>query len=793
VSPLGWAVPGLAMMALIALPAACQEPPGSASPLARADQLAARGRQAEAESLYRAELDGSHGLVARVRLGLLLEERGERREAFRLFEQAVRTANERRRLSSAEWAAVADGLRALGAEDPSRYREALRAYDLAIAADSSNLDARVAVGMLFLERHARPEAVETFNAILAGHPRHAPALLGLALVSLADGAPAAYALLARSLEADPDLVAARVALARTHLDREAWAEAEAEAARALEVNPASLPALTARAAARLFRGDTAGFEADRQAVFARHAGYAAFYADLAEVSARNRFYREAVAWAARGVALDSSSARTLGALGLNQLRVGEMAAGRRNLERAFALDPFNVWYKNTLDLLDVFARYTETSSPRFRLYTAPDDAGVLTPYLIPLAEEAYDRLAERYGYRPPTPIQVELYRHSADFSVRTVGLAGLGALGVSFGPVLAMDAPGARRRGEINWGSTFWHELAHTFTLGVTGHRVPRWVSEGLSVLEERRARPGWGAHARLGFLAAAVDGRLLPVSRLNDGFVRPSYPEQVGHAYYQASLVAEMIEETRGAGAIRAMLAAYREGHLTPEVFRRALHVEPEAFDAEFDRWIRNRFRGELAALQGEDGGPFRRTLRAAVEAVRAGRVDDAVPLLEQARELFPGYAEVDNPYAHLARIHEARGDLARAAREWGQLTALAETDYEANLEEARVRERLGDLAGAAAALERAVWIDPREPALHERLAGLHGRLGEWRKAVRARQAVLGLGPADRAEAHYRLARDWFEAGEREAARREVLRALDIAPAFQRAQELLLRIRGEG
>jgi len=75
------------------------------------------------------------------------------------------------------------------------------------------------------------------------------------------------------------------------------------------------------------------------------------------------------------------------------------------------------------------------------------------------------------------------YRRHADFSVRTVGLAGLGALGVSFGSTLAMDAPSARPPGDFNWGSTAWHELTHAFTLGASGHRVPRWLSEGLSVL----------------------------------------------------------------------------------------------------------------------------------------------------------------------------------------------------------------------------------------------------------------------------------------------------------------------
>ena len=61
------------------------------------------------------------------------------------------------------------------------------------------------------------------------------------------------------------------------------------------------------------------------------------------------------------------------------------------------------------------------------------------------------------------------------------------------------------------------------------------------------------------------------------------------------------------------------------------------------------------------------------------------------------------------------------------------------------------------------------------------------------AREALVALNPVDQAEARYQLALAHFQAGDRDAARREVLRALEIAPNFERAQELLLRIRGGG
>jgi tetratricopeptide (TPR) repeat protein len=309
-------------------------------------------------------------------------------------------------------------------------------------------------------------------------------------------------------------------------------------------------------------------------------------------------------------------------------------------------------------------------------------------------------------------------------------------------------------------------------------------------VYEERRARSGWGQGLRLAFLSALKQNRLLPVSRLNDGFVRPTYPGQIIDAYYQASLVCDMIEQTRGASALRAMLEGYRAGLGTADVFRRALKTEPEAFDREFDQWIRQKFAKPLDGIGGgEADGPFQRELKAALAFLRAGNTTEAAAKFEAARALFPQYAERDNPYWHLARIARDRGDLRRAAQELGRLTALAENDFDANIAEAEVREKLGDAPGAAAALERAAWIDPRDQAIHDRLATLYARTGEWRKVARERMAVLALNPVDQAEARYQLALAWYQAGEMQAARREVLRALETAPSFEKAQELLLRI----
>ena len=113
--------------------------------------------------------------------------------------------------------------------------------------------------------------------------------------------------------------------------------------------------------------------------------------------------------------------------------------------------------------------------------------------------------------------------------------------------------------------------------------------------------------------------------------------------------------------------------------------------------------------------------------------------------------------------------------------------------MELADVLEKLGDPAGAADALDQAIYIYPYEATLHTRLATLNAEIGERDKAIRERQAVLALDPVDRADALYRLGRAYYEARDMTNARRTVLRALEIAPGFEDAQDLLLEIRASG
>jgi tetratricopeptide (TPR) repeat protein len=772
--------------------------------------LVLRGKLDAAEEAFARAIEegASEAVTARLNLAVLRYDRGEREEASSEFDRFIDVYNRGRGLSSDELTAVATAVRYLGVDDHQLYRDALRAYDEAIAADPANIEPRILVGELFLEKYQSGEAAASFADVLAVNPHHPRALLGMARRARFDGSPQAMELVLRSLEANSNLVEARAFLAGLLIELESYEAAAGEADRALDVNPASLDALAMLAAARYLSGDRRGFEAAERRALSLNPVYAGLYTTLAEMCARNRLYQVAKDFAARAVDLDPKSWRGYALLGINQLRTGAIEEGKRNLETAFDGDPYDLWTKNTLDLLDNLGQYAQTRTDRFLISIDRTESELLALYMGELAEEAYDRLQAIYGYRPATPIQVEVYPNHADFSVRTVGLVGLGALGVSFGPVIAMDSPSARETGEFNWGSTLWHELAHTFHLGMTDHRVPRWFSEGLAVYEERRARPGWGDDVSLSFLAAYAQGRLLPVGELNNGFARPAYPEQLIHSYYEASLVCEFIERETGPHTLVRMLAAYRDGLSTPQVFENVIATDVDEFSDRFFAYLDERFAGPLAAMRpgrAEGGRPSREEIARRAESDRGDymaqlgyghilfeerRLEEAVGYLERAKRLIPDYAGPGSPYWYLALIHKLQGSLERASDELAALTAINERDYQAHLELAEVREALGDRDGAAGALERAIYISPYDMTLHARLAAMYSEAGEAQKAIRERRAVLALDPVDRAEALYQLSLAYFEAGDVANARRIVLRALEDAPSFEKAQDLLLEIR---
>ena len=90
-------------------------------------------------------------------------------------------------------------------------------------------------------------------------------------------------------------------------------------------------------------------------------------------------------------------------------------------------------------------------------------------------------------------MQIEVYPNHEDFAVRTMGMPGLGALGVTFDYVVAMDSPSARPPGQFHWASTLWHELSHVYVLDMTNTACRAGSPKASRCTKKPPPSPDWG------------------------------------------------------------------------------------------------------------------------------------------------------------------------------------------------------------------------------------------------------------------------------------------------------------
>ena len=812
--------------------------PVPARRLARARLHREMGETAPARRLLAALLAEPGGLPAdldlpaRVELAELELTAGEREAALDRLDRVITDYNRAPpgALGAPALAAAGAAAARLGFRSTGLFRDALRVFDEAALLDPADPAPRLRAGNLLLEKFNTADALDSFTSVLERNPRHPGALLGVARVARQRGQahPEGEDPLSAALAVSPGHPEAAAFRVRRLLETERAEEAIAAAEAALALLPEAPEPLAALGAA-FFLADRGQRLAEVESRFrALRPGDPRFDLGLAEAAERGRRYREAAERARAAAALRPDSPAAARRLGLNLLRLGEMDEGRAVLRDAFRRDPFDALVKNTLDLLDELDGFRVLDLPPLTLVLPEAEADLLAPYVEEVAKEALAEFADRYGFRPEAGVRIELYDRSADFSVRTVGLAGIGAHGVCFGGTLAMESPSARPPGGYHWASTLWHELGHTITMGLTDNRIPRWFTEGLSQYEERR-RFGDGVPAA--FLAALRDDRLLPVGEMNEGFVRPKWPGQVGVSYYHASLVVEQIEADHGFPAILDMLRAFRRGASSAEAIETVLGAPVEALDTAVSARIEERFGRAAASLgpargggPGHGGGPpdpapgarpveegappglealveaaerspddFPSQLRAGAALFEAERDEEAAGRFRRAADLIPEYGGPNGPFRFLARIHRRAGRGPEAAGALRRHLARVPSAYEDWLLLAEIEREAGDHRAAAEALESALLAYPLFAEPHELLAEAAAAAADHRIEVRERRAALAADPPDRAEALFLLAAALRRSGDRPAARRRVLEALEIAPTYDRALRLLLDLRREG
>jgi tetratricopeptide (TPR) repeat protein len=766
------------------------------SAVLRARAHIARGRYPEAERLLAGFAASSPAGDAALELGRLQLYLGRRPEGTRTLQVVLTRGADDTPAGLMRLAAAARAL--------ERRQDANGFFRKATQLAPNDPMINTAWGELFLETYNRAEAVKSFQSALKVRADYVPAQVGLAEAIVEEDPPAAKSALEAVLKTNPSYVPAHLLIAELALDNRERDEARASLQRALAVNPNSLEARSLEAAMAFLEGRTSDFQTMVAGVLKLNPTYGDAYRVAGDHAARNYRFDEAVDLTRRALQLDAASTRAYADLGTHLLRTGDETGARRALETAFKTDPYNVVTFNQLAMLDSVDKFETIRDGDLVIRLHPDEAGVMREHVVQLARQSLDTLSKLHQFKPTGPILVEMFPKHDDFAVRTIGLPGfIGALGACFGRVVTLDSPRARPPGQFSWEATLWHEMAHVISLQMSNNRIPRWLSEGMSNFEERRARPEWGREMEVPFAQALDAGKLLKLRDIQEGF---SDPRMISLVYHQSSLVVEHLIDTYGDQAWWRLLRAYGKGLETDAAFKEAFNVTLDdvqaSFDARLDKQYADLRRAlktptipekatvdQLKALATDNPGSFGAQMALARALYEAGDMTMAVAALERASKLVPAANGQQNPNALIAAIATKQGDNARAIRALEAVVRVDSSDVEASRRLAGLVAPLGDEARTAAAYERVAGLDPFDAQAQ----GVVGRYALKQKdgprAVRALRAALAAGPADKATAHVDLAEAFLMTAQYGDAKRETLAALEIAPSFERAQDLLLKI----
>jgi len=712
------------------------------------------------------------------------------------------------RYSDAESLVTVGEIALLAGEDPRDVLE--KCFDQAKKISPEAREGYLGAGRLALSKHDSQIAADEFRAGLKHNPNDPDLLHGLAEALVGSDAKAAQAALDEVLKINPRHVPALLFVAERHLDAERYAECQEILDQVLKINPRQPRAYAYRAVLAHLRHEPDEERKQRDLALRDFPKNPEVDFWIGEKLSRKYRFAEGAACQRKSLAFDPRYVPARMQLSQDLLRLGQEEEGWKLVAAVHEVDGYDVVAFNLLNLKDRLDLFRTLEDAHFLLRMDAREAAVYGPRALALLNRARTTLGQKYGLELKDKIVVEIFPSQADFAIRTFGLpGGEGFLGVCFGKVITANSPAARRGSTANWEAVLWHEFCHVVTLELTQNRIPRWLSEGISVYEERQEDPSWGQGMTPKYREMIQQGELTPVGKLSGAFLNPKSGLHLQFAYYESSLVVQFLVEKFGLPALQALLGdlatglpadtalARRTGHPLPrleadfEAYARAIAdrlapdldlsapadlPEPDAPDAVWQRWLKDHPQSYLGQAA------YARKLVAEQSWTSAQK------LLEKLIEKFPSSVDEGGPYPLLAQVHRKLGETDRELallRTWTKLTPEAP---EANLRLIELGTARKDWPLVIQAAERFLSIDPLQAAPYRGLAVAYEEQQRPDDALSAWQTQLALVPENPAEVHFHVARLLF-AKDDPQAKTHLLRALEEAPRFRAAQRLLLEV----
>ena len=699
----------------------------------------------------------------------------------------------------------------LGA-DPKDVLE--KVYAVAQKSDPKLRDVYLARGELALEKHDFPLAAKAFEDGLKVLPDDPDLHFGRARAYENGDREAAAASLAAALKLNPRHAPSLLQQANQRIDAEDYAEAAKRLDEVIAVNPVQADAWAYRAVMAHLRNDI-GAEAT-----ARATGLGAWPTNPRvdhligkKLSDKYRF-AEGASYQRRARASDPGYLPAMAQLATDLLRLGEEAEGWALARAVREKDDYDVEAFNLGALQDTMAKYTTLTTEDFVVRMAAKEAKVYGPRVLELLAKAKRTLTTKYEVELARPTYVEIFADQKDFAVRTFGMPDVaGFLGVCFGRVVTANSPAAHGGHPTNWEAVLWHEFCHVVTLQMTKNKMPRWLSEGISVYEERQASRAWGMRLDPSYRQMILGDDLVPVGKLSGAFLAPKTPRHLQFAYLQSSLVVEFIITRHGLDALRGVLRDLRGGAEINAAL--AKHVAPLAtLETEFAAYAKESAEQmapklnfekppaelmlattggvEVAAWQATHPDNYWMLLTRARKLTEAKKWAEARVVLERIVAAYPLAKGNDTPYRPLATVLRELGDVAAERELLNTWAALDDEATEAYLRLMELATEAKDWPVVARNAERYLAVNPLVVPPWRYLAQASAEQGQTAVAIAAWRTLLHLDAPDPAGAHFQLGQLLRKNGETAEARAQTLLALEEAPRFREALAMLLQLSRE-
>lgn len=682
-------------------------------------------------------------------------------------------------------------------------------YDRALKMHPQHRDAMLASGELALMKQDYELAADIFQAALKKYPEDADMHFGLARsLDHSEPALAAHAL-SMTLKNNHRHIPALLFRVEDAIDAEQYDPA-------LEIIDKVLAVNRKHPAAWAYRSVIAHLKNDqRGANFFRDGGLSTWNKNPLvdhligrKLSQKYRF-AEGAEHQKRALAFATDYAPARVQLTQDLLRLGHDQEGWKLCEEAYKIDGYDVHLFNLMQLHDELAKYRTLETEGFLVRMEAKEAEIYGPAVLDLLQRARKTLCDKYGLTLNERITVEIFPEQNDFAVRTFGMPGAsGYLGVCFGRVITANSPASQKDNPSNWQAVLWHEFCHVVTLELTRNKMPRWLSEGISVYEERLAAPTWGQRMTAANRNRILNGRMTPIRELSGAFLHPESSADLNFAYYQSSLVVEHFIDRYGLEKLKSVLAELATGLPIDPALERHL-ASLEQLDEEFRAYAVQAARElapdldwekhDLSAIRDDDD-PDRLehwvadhpknlqglTLLSA-QLIERRDFAKAKPYLQKLVELYPEQIGHDCPYELLAGIHRELKESDDERRVLEAYALRTDSALPSMLRLVELQMAANDWKGVQKSAEKLLSINPLLPQTQRARAVAAEQL-KSPDAMVALKALLMMDPDDSAELHFRLATLMHEAGDSQA-KAHVIQALEVAPRYRDAQRLLLKI----